>query len=216
MIIAVVNQKGGCGKTTIATNLAALFAAEGQEVLLVDADPEQHSALNWSADRPDQLPRVHSISLPARNLRKDADVLRQKWETIIIDGGARLTEHARAAITSADWLVVPARPSKADLDATAQFIDLAQADMAQRENLYGGILMNQLQEGTAIGNAAREQIASWEFPVFDSCLHSYVAFAEALWQGQAVGEYQPKGKAASDMVAFFAELQKQMKQRRKR
>jgi len=215
MIIAVVNQKGGCGKTTIATNLAALFAADRQEVLLVDADPEQHSALNWSADRPDRLPRVHSISLPARNLRKDADVLRQKWETIIIDGGARLTEHARAAIAAADWLVVPARPSKADLDATAQFIDLAQADMAQRENLYGGILMNQLQEGTAIGNAAREQIASWEFPVFDSCLHSYVAFAEALWQGQAVGEYQPKGKAASDMVAFFAELQRQLKQRRK-
>lgn len=215
MIIAVVNQKGGCGKTTIATNLAALFAADGKEVLLVDADPEQHSALNWCADRPEHLPRVHSVSLPARNLRKDADVLRQKWETIVIDGGARLTEHARAAIAAADWLVVPARPSKADLDATAQFIDLAQADMAQRENLYGGILMNQLQEGTAIGHAAREQIASWEFPIFDNCLHAYVAFAEALWQGQAVGEYQPKGKAASDMIAFFVELQKQMTQGRK-
>ncbi len=211
MIIAVVNQKGGCGKTTIATNLAALFAAEGQEVLLVDADPEQHSALNWCADRPDHLPRVHSFSLPARNLRKDADVLRQKWQIIIIDGGARLTEHARASIASADWLVVPARPSKADLDATAQFIDLAQADMTQRDNLYGGILMNQLQEGTAISHAAREQIATWEFPVFTSYLHSYVAFPEALWQGQAVVEYQPKGKAAADMTAFFAELQKQMK-----
>ena len=158
--------KGRRGKTTIATNLAALFAAEGQEVLLVDADPEQHSALNWCADRPDHFPRIHAVSLPARNLRKDADVLRQKWQTIIIDGGARLTEHARAAIAAADWLVVPARPSKADLDATAQFIDLAQADMAQRDNLYGGILMNQLQDGTAISTAAREQIATWEFPVF--------------------------------------------------
>ena len=211
MIIAVVNQKGGCGKTTIATNLAALFAIEGQEVLLVDADPEQHSSLNWCADRPDHLPRIHSISLPARNLRKDADVLRQKWQTIIIDGGARLTEHARAAIAAADWLVVPVRPSKADLDATAQFIDLAQTDMTQRDNLYGGILMNQLQGGTAISTAAREQIATWEFPVFTSYLHSYVAFTEALWQSQAVIEYQPKGKAAADMSAFFTELQNQMK-----
>src|SRR5918998_6809385 len=92
MIIAIVNQKGGCGKTTIATNLAAMFAAEGREVLLVDADPEQHSAMNWCADRPEHLPKVHSSSLPARNLRKDADSLRQKWEMVIIDGGGRVTE----------------------------------------------------------------------------------------------------------------------------
>jgi hypothetical protein len=111
---------------------------------------------------------------------------------------------------------VPARPSKADLDATAQFIDLAQADMAQRDNLYGGILVNQLQEGTAIGHTTREQIAEWSFPTFDSCLHAYVAFAEALWQGQGVVEYQPRGKAAADMMAFYVELKKQLKRGQKR
>jgi chromosome partitioning protein len=211
MIIAVVNQKGGCGKTTIATNLATLFAGEGKEVLLVDADPEQHSAMNWCADRPDGLPKIHSSSLPARNLRREAAALQEKWQVVVIDGGARVTEHAHAAVAASDWLVIPVRPSKADLDATAQFLDVVQMDMAKRDSLKGGLLLNQLQEGTAIGNATRSQIAEWDFPLFDGVLHSYVAFTEALWQGQGVGEMQPAGKAAADMAAFFLELKGAMK-----
>lgn len=211
MILAVVNQKGGCGKTTIATNLAALFAAEGREVLLVDADPDQHSSMNWCADRPDGLPRVRSSSLPARNLRREADGLRQKYQVVIIDGGARVTEHAHAAVAAADWLVIPVRPSKVDLDATAQFLDVVQTDMAKRDDLRGGLLLNQLQEGTAIGSTTRQQIGKWEFPAFESVLHSYVAFTEALWQGQSVVEYQSGGKAASDIKAFYKELKRAMK-----
>lgn len=67
MIIAVVSQKGGTGKTTVATNLAACYAAQGREVMLVDADP-QHSALDWKADRPSTLPQVHALHLPEKNL----------------------------------------------------------------------------------------------------------------------------------------------------
>lgn len=211
MIIAVVNQKGGCGKTTIATNLAVQFARDGKEVLLVDADPEQRSAMNWCGDRPEHLPKVHSSILPARNLRKDAEALRQKWEVVVIDGGARVTEHAHAAVAAADWLIIPVRPSKVDLDATAVFLDIVQGDMAKRDDLSGGVLLNQLQSGTAIGEAARQQIAAWDFPVFTSCLHSYVAFTEALWQGQSVWEYQRSGKAAADMAAFFKEFKRAMK-----
>jgi chromosome partitioning protein len=211
MIIAVANQKGGCGKTMIATNLAALFAAEGREVLLVDADPEQHSSMNWCADRPAELPRVHASSLPARNLRKDADAIRQKWEIVVIDGGARVTEHAHASVAAADWLIIPVRPSKVDLDSTAQFLDVVQTDMVKRDSLSGGLLLNQFQDGTAIGNATRQQISEWNFPLFDSLLHSYVAYSEALWQGKSVVEYQPKSKAASDMSRFFKELKRAIK-----
>ena len=60
MILAVTNQKGGTGKSTLATNLAVCFARTGAAVLLVDADP-QHSALDWCADRPAQVPLIHSV-----------------------------------------------------------------------------------------------------------------------------------------------------------
>ena len=212
MIISVVNQKGGCGKTTIATNLAASFALDGREVLLVDADPEQHSSMNWCADRPDNFPKVHASNLPARNLRKDADTLRKKWEIVIIDGGARVTEHAHVAVAVADWLVIPVKPSKVDLDATSQFLDIVQMDMSKRDDLSGGLILNQMQEGTAIGSAARAQLSEWNFPVFDSILRSYVAFAEAVWHGQSVNEYAPKSKASSDFVKFFKELKGAIKE----
>jgi len=86
VIIAVVSQKGGTGKTTVATNLAACYATQGREVMLVDADP-QHSALDWKADRPSTLPQVHALHLPEKNLFQEVQHLRQKYELLIIDGG---------------------------------------------------------------------------------------------------------------------------------
>ncbi|MGH9915590.1 MAG: hypothetical protein ACRD63_09925, partial [Pyrinomonadaceae bacterium] len=156
--------------------------------------------------RSTELPKVHSSALPSRNLRRDADAIRQKWEIVVIDGGARVTEHAYAAVGAANWLIIPVRPSKVDLDATAQFLDIVQADMAKRDDLSGGLLLNQFQEGTSISNVAKKQILEWDFPVFSNMLHSYVAFSEAIWQGQSVVEYQPKSKAAVDICKFFEEL----------
>ena len=109
MIIAVVSQKGGTGKTTIATNLAACYAAQGREVMLVDADP-QHSALDWKADRPPTLPPVHALHLPEKNLFQEVQHLRQKYALILIDGGGRITATARAAVAAADFLILPTSP----------------------------------------------------------------------------------------------------------
>ena len=188
MIIAVVSQKGGTGKTTVATNLAACYAAEGQEVMLVDADP-QHSALDWKADRPPTLPQVHALHLPEKNLFQEVQHLRQKYALVIIDGGGRITATARAAVAAADFLLIPTLPSKFDLLSTESFIQTVIHEVqTYKPVVAGGIVLNQLQTGTAIGKAASEHLATLAYPVFTTPLHLYVAYREAAATRQSVAE----------------------------
>ena len=141
MILAVVSQKGGTGKTTVATNLAACYAAHGQEVMLVDADP-QHSALDWKADRPSTLPQVHALHLPEKNLFQEVQHLRQKYELLIIDGGGRITATARAAVAAADFLIIPTLPSKFDLLSTENFVQTVLHEVqAYKSVVAGGIVL---------------------------------------------------------------------------
>jgi chromosome partitioning protein len=120
MILAITNQKGGTGKSTIATNLAVCFARTGAEVLLVDADP-QHSALDWHVDRPDAVPLIHVVGLPVDNLHREIPPLATKFAVLLIDGGGRITTTARAAVSVADFVLVPTLPSKPDLLSTQDF-----------------------------------------------------------------------------------------------
>jgi chromosome partitioning protein len=117
MILAVVNAKGGTGKSTVATNLAALFASRGTDVLLVDADPQQ-SALEWQRDRSADLPSVSVIGLPAPNLHREIPRFQAKYGVILIDGGGRVTATAKAAVAVADFLLVPTLASTPDVRST--------------------------------------------------------------------------------------------------
>ena len=206
MIIAVVSQKGGTGKTTVATNLAACYAAQGREVMLVDADP-QHSALDWKADRPSMLPQVHALHLPEKNLFQEVQHLCQTYDLMLIDGGGRITATARAAVAAADFLILPTLPSKFDLLSTEDFIQTVIHEVqTYKPVVAGGIVLNQLQAGTAIAKAASEHLETLGYPVFTTHLHLYVAYREAAATGQSVLEYDRHSKAAAEFAAFFAEV----------
>jgi chromosome partitioning protein len=142
-VISVVNQKGGTGKTTISVNLAACFAKEGIEVLLVDADA-QHSSMDWKADRPQDLPNIHALHLPEKNLYQEIQNLKQKYSLVIIDGGGRVTATARAAVALADFIVIPTLPSKLDMLSTEEFIDTVINEVrAIKPDIAGGIILNE-------------------------------------------------------------------------
>jgi chromosome partitioning protein len=205
VVIALCNQKGGTGKSTIAVHLAVCFATAGQRTLLIDTDP-QHSALAWKADRPDALPGVQVIGLPAPNLHKELAAFKGDYEVIVIDGGGRITAAARAACAVADFLIIPTRPSKPDLLSTQDFLGTVVEEVRALRPVAGGILITQMQIGTVVGKAAFAEIHTLGYPVFDTVIHTRVAYQEAMAAGMSVLEYAVDSKAAQEIRALFAEV----------
>jgi chromosome partitioning protein len=210
MILSVVNQKCGVGKTTIATNLAVCFAAAKRDVLLIDADP-QRSALDWRTDRPDERVSLQVIGLPVQNLHKEIAPFRKKYGVIVIDGGGRVTTTARAAVSVADFVIVPTLASKPDILSTADFFKTVIEEVAAMKEVQAGILVNQVQTATVVSREAQEELKKLGFPLFSIVLHHFVAYKEAIASGLAVVEYAPQSKAAAEMVALFTEVKEVVK-----
>jgi chromosome partitioning protein len=205
-IIAVVNAKGGTGKTTVATNLATLFATRQTEILLVDADPQQ-SALEWQRDRPAHLPQVSVIGLPAPNLHREIPGLQAKYSVILIDGGGRVTATARATVAVADFLLVPTMPSIPDARSTQHFFqEVVEEVAAIKGQVSGAILLTMVKTGTVFNVAGQGQIKDLGYPVLETTLSHRITYQEAFAQGMGVGEYDPRSRAAEETQALFREL----------
>lgn len=113
MILVVGGIKGGVGKSTLASNLAVLAARDGKDVLLVDGD-SQETTMTWAAARGDRdkvsTDRVTTVALVGKGVREELRRLKPKYETIIIDAGARDTTTQRSALTIADTVLLPFAP----------------------------------------------------------------------------------------------------------
>jgi cellulose biosynthesis protein BcsQ len=114
-VFSIVNQKGGACKTTTTLNLAAALAATGARVLVIDADPESHSASDWSAVRGEQNPPPFKlISMPQPILHRDVPGLAVDYDFVVIDGPPQSSPITKSAIAAADLVIIPVQPSGAD------------------------------------------------------------------------------------------------------
>lgn len=218
IVIAVANQKGGAGKSTLATNLAVLFAGEQRRVLLIDADTQQNTSLRWHADRAqygDSVVPLDVSGLTARNLLPSTQSFRKQYDVIVIDGGARITAEAHAAVGAADYLIVPVKAVKADVDSTATFLEVVAQSMEVRDDLTAGILINEVNERTSLAKSMIEELKAFEesFGIFEQRIGSYQAFRDAISSGLGVIELGSGSseKAANQMRAFYKELKGEIK-----
>lgn len=204
MIVGLLNQKGGVGKTTLAVNLAASFSRDGSRVLLIDADP-QGSALDWAAAREGE-PLFSVVGFPRPTVHKDIAQLGQGYDHIVIDGPPRVTDLARSAIMAADVVLIPVQPSPYDIWAADEVVKLIEEARVYKDALKAAFVVNRKIVNTAIGRDVGEALAAYPLPALAASVTQRVVFAEAVAQGQAVHELNAEGQAAAEIEAVRKEL----------
>ena len=162
--ILVASSKGGAGKTTVATNLAACFALDGKRTVLVDADP-QHSSTRWAERRAELEAAV--LPLDATGKRAWRAWLPDDAERVVIDGRAgAMADDLSNFIEHADAIVVPVLPSALDIEATVGFLNsLSKVSRVHKRKLPVGLVLNRTKPWTNASQQALEMLRTWPYPV---------------------------------------------------
>lgn len=203
-VVAVLNQKGGSGKTTIATNVACAFQREGGSVLLVDSDP-QGSARDWNeANEGSVLPVV---GLDRETLPKDLVAVSAGYDWVIIDGAPQIAKLSAAAVRAADFVLIPVQPSPYDIWACADLVDIvaARREVADGKPLAAFVISRAIKH-TKLSREVAQALAAYELPVLKAATTQRVAYPTTAAEGRTVFD-EPDGIAAREVGAIGKELE---------
>ncbi|MEP9378630.1 ParA family partition ATPase [Aquabacter sp. CN5-332] len=206
MIIGLLNQKGGVGKTTLATHIAGELALSGSRVAVVDADP-QGSALDWAQTRSQMgLPRLFAVSGLAREvLHQEVPDIARSHDHVIIDGPPRVTALARSTILASDLILIPVQPSSYDVWASTEIVTLIGEARIFKPALKAAFVVNRCITGTVVGRDLRDALTGDIGPL-ETVIGQRVAFAESVATGRLVRELDARGQAAKEIAALAAEI----------
>lgn len=226
IVIAVANQKGGCGKTTVAMNIAGALGRAGYKILLVDADP-QGSAMQWRNNREDSGLPFTIQPYPYGTLHKELpkQLKDSDYEVVIIDcppGGAikgesrfRADDITRSALLASHLVLMPVRPTPLDYHAATALLPLLEDISFYREGqpLRAFLVINGKPPGrTRLGGeakgVARELFAAdgLDVRVMETELCTRQTYAEAPSAGMTVVDYDPSSKAAEEIRTLTEEV----------
>ena len=203
MIIAVLNQKGGVGKTTIAVNLTAAISGSGKRVALIDAD-EQGTSSEWSRKREAQLFPVKPYHKGLKGVGFEDDM--KTYDHLVIDGPPRLFGTMEQIIRVADLVLIPVKPSAADIWAADNLIQRLRDEQQSRDGLSVAFVINEFKTNTRLGREVQAALRETGIPLAETTIGNRNAYPIALGNGETVFEYEPKGKAALEFTALFNEL----------
>jgi chromosome partitioning protein len=199
--VAIISQKGGAGKTTVAIHLAVAAEQCGVRTAVFDLDP-QASATSWADRRKSPLPTVVAAQ-PPRLVNLLAQAATQSADLVLIDSAPNADAASLAAARVADLILVPCRPAAFDLDAIGTTLNLA--TIAGKP---AWVVLNAVPPHGKLGEEAAAALQQGGVQVAPLALHHLVAFSHAVNDGHSAQEYDPRSRAAVEVSTLFAWLAK--------
>jgi chromosome partitioning protein len=206
MIIAILNEKGGVGKTTLATNLARAFQAEHSSVLLVDSDP-QGSLRDWLAAAGETTDYPPMIAMDKPAMIKDLKHVSSQYDVVIVDGCPKSIGMIAATVTVADVVLIPVQPSGFDLWAANSVVDLVK----QRQEVTEGkpraaFVVTRQITNTRLAAESRIALQELGVPILNAYTSQRIAYAQASSNGRTVIDTEPTGPAANEVRALVQDI----------
>lgn len=220
--VSLTGIKGGLGKSTTATGLAAEWHARGRRVLLVDLDRVQRSSMRWG-DRAAAAGReCPDVVAMGANFRAQVPKLGASYDVVILDCPPGVTELDAAtditvdALALCDLAILPCAPSGIEIDALSTTLLEVREMRSKRPELDAAILVTRRREGTVAGREARDVFASSRLPVLRSMLDLRTDYSDAWTAGLGPTTYRPGSDAARELSALVDELERRLKMKRAR
>jgi chromosome partitioning protein len=211
MIVLFGGEKGGAGKTTLATNVAAFRTSRQPETLLVDTDRQSTSSF-WCSVREEKgiSPRVGSIQKYERSVRTEVRALSEKYEDIIIDAGGRDSPELRGSLLICDKAIFPLRPSQFDLWTLGRLNVLVETAKEINESLDAYIVVNMASPNPNVKEAEEMIELVKEFSqlnILKTIVYERIVYRRAALGGMGVTEYKPEdSKAVAEVVNLYEEI----------
>lgn len=207
-VISIVQIKGGAGRSTLATNLAAALARAGNTTL-IDGDVPQGTSSSWGALR-NSGGRLGALTVTAAashlDLAHKVQQLAQTQDYIVIDGPPRIAEVTRAMLIMSDLSLIPLGPSVAEVWATTDLLKTIEQARVARHRVDARIVWNRFRGHTRSARELGESVKlELGVPELEARLGSRVAFCEALARGLAVDEWHDKA-AGTELQAMAQEV----------
>ena len=211
MILTVGGEKGGPGKSTVATTMAAMRATDGRQVLLVNADA-QSTSIHWATARRDhpEVPQVTTITLRGPKIHSEIADMAKRFDDVVIDTGGHDCVELRSAMIASDRLLMPLRPSQPDLWTLEKMAEIVEAVTTVNERLQCLLFTNQVPSVSRdrMRQAMTEVMESWpQFRLLKTAWMFRAAFGAAIGEGLSGHEMRPRdGKAAAEASFLYGEV----------
>jgi len=201
--LAIMSQKGGSGKTTLAVHLAAYAIGQKVKAALIDLDP-QASAHKWNERRTEHDPISPKLDLVQGTAAQLAGFLKLAEDNglalVIIDTAPHSNSAAALVAQRADFVLMPCRPAVFDLDAIASTVEI----VASAET-SAAVVLNTAPRGK-LADEARAALEGQGITVLPSSIYQRAAYSHAVIDGRAVHEYEPEGKAAEEIAGLYGNI----------